>query len=185
MARIIFALLSGLAVGLAFGLSAGSSMLGSTDSQEKAKEKALYRGQPASFWIGQLGDRDPSFRREAMWALAHLAPGDESSVRALADMLKHKNEGVRSGAAVNLGRMGPAAFSCWSTSSHAPISSSSRISTRPRFSGWRYSTSSRTTPIVRQATCCATNGYSHRRLHRRNVSFAHSLPYLSMAALFF
>src|SRR5207248_2347467 len=39
-------------------------------------------------------------------------------------------------------------------------------------------------PFAASRIRCATNGYSHRRLHRRNVSFAQSLPYLSMAAEF-
>ena len=73
--------------------------------------ETLYRGEPASFWIWQLKDRDPSLRQQAMWALAHLGPGQECAVHALAGMLKDKNEGVRSGAALNLGRMGAAAAS--------------------------------------------------------------------------
>src|SRR5947209_20270287 len=95
VARIMLPLLSGLAVGLALGLTAGSSsMLASTDSLEKTEEKPLYQGRPASFWIRQLDDRDPSFRRQAMWALAHLGPGPEGAVGALAEMLTDKNEGV-------------------------------------------------------------------------------------------
>jgi hypothetical protein len=82
VARIMLPLMSGLAVGLALGLSAGSSsMLASTESVGKMKEEPLYQGRPAGFWIGQLEDRDPSFRRQAMWAVAHLGPGQESAAR--------------------------------------------------------------------------------------------------------
>src|SRR5947209_16805347 len=86
--RIMLPLLSGLAVGLALGLSAGSSsMLAFSDSLEDTKRQALYQGRPVSFWIRQLGDVDPSFRRQAMWALAHIGPGQEGAVGALAEML--------------------------------------------------------------------------------------------------
>src|SRR6185369_14807689 len=40
-------------------------------------------------------------------------------------------------------------------------------------------------PFAASRIRCAAKGYSHRRLHRRNVSFAQSLPYLSIAAEFF
>jgi HEAT repeat protein len=109
MPRIILSLLSGLAVGLAFGLSANSSCQpGLPLSGEKAE--VLYRGQPASYWLRQLQDRDPALRQQAMWALARLGPEPEH-VRAVAELLADKNEGVRHGAALNLLRMGPAAAS--------------------------------------------------------------------------
>src|SRR5262245_41277459 len=105
VARIMLPLLSGLAVGLALGLSAGSSsMLASPDGVERTKPEPLYHGRPAGFWIKQLEDRDPSFRRQAMWALAHLDPGHAEAVRAVAEMLQDKNEGVRAAAALYLAR---------------------------------------------------------------------------------
>src|SRR5689334_2077646 len=95
MVKIALPLLSGLAIGLAFGLTAGSlSMRESTDSPEKKKKETLYQGQATTYWIGQLNDRDPSFRKEAMWALAQLGPENEDAVRALEEMLKHPSEGV-------------------------------------------------------------------------------------------
>jgi HEAT repeat protein len=112
MTRIILALLCGLAVGLALGMSAGSSLMpGSTQCLEGAKEEATYMGQPTSFWIRQLYDRDPASRQTAMWALAQLGPREEGALRALTEMLKDRSEGVRLGAALNLGRMGPEAGS--------------------------------------------------------------------------
>jgi HEAT repeat protein len=111
MPRIILSLLSGLAIGLAFGLSANSSCRpGIPRSGEQAEEEALYRGQPASYWLRQLQDRDPALRQQAMWALARLG-GEPEHVRAVAELLADKNQGVRHGAALNLGRMGPAAAS--------------------------------------------------------------------------
>lgn len=112
MPRIILAVLSGVVIGLAFGLSAGSwSVLASPLSGEEAKEESLYGGQPTSFWIKQLQDRDASMRQQAMRALAELGPRQKGAVQALAEMLKDRNEGVRFGAALNLGRMGPEAAS--------------------------------------------------------------------------
>jgi HEAT repeat protein len=111
MSRSILSLLSGLAVGLAFGLSANSSCRPEFPvAREKAEEEALYRGQPAGYWLQQLQDRDPAMRQQAMWALSRLGPEAEH-VHAVAEMLEDKNEGVRSGAALNLGRMGSAAAS--------------------------------------------------------------------------
>jgi HEAT repeat protein len=75
---------------------------------EKPKDEILYQGQPASYWIAQLKDRDPWFRRQAMWALVQLGP-EKGSSQALAELLKDKDEGIRSAAALNLGRMGATA----------------------------------------------------------------------------
>jgi HEAT repeat protein len=109
MSRIMLSLLSGLAVGLAFGLSASSSCQPGFPLPAE-KEEALYRGQPAGYWLQQLRDRDPAQRQQAMWALARLG-GEPEHVRAVAELLADKSEGVRHGAALNLGRMGPAATS--------------------------------------------------------------------------
>jgi HEAT repeat protein len=109
MSRIILSLLSGLTVGLALGLSASSSCQPGFPLPAE-KEEALYRGQPARYWLQQLRDRDPASRQQAMWALARLGPEPEH-VRAVTEMLTDNNQGVRHGAALNLGRMGPAAAS--------------------------------------------------------------------------
>jgi hypothetical protein len=109
MSRIMLSLLSGLAVGLAFGLAASSSCQQGFPLPV-AKEEDLYRGQPGGYWLQQLRDRDPALRQQAMWALARLG-GEPEHVRAVAELLEDKEQGVRFGAALNLGRMGPAAAS--------------------------------------------------------------------------
>jgi HEAT repeat protein len=109
MSRITLSLLSGLAVGLAFGLAASSSCQPGFPLPAE-KEEALYRGQPAGYWLQQLRDRDPAQRQQAMWALARLG-GEPEHVRAVAELLEDQEQGVRFGAALNLGRMGPAATS--------------------------------------------------------------------------
>jgi HEAT repeat protein len=100
-------LLSGLAVGLAFGLSASSSCRSGFPLPAE-KGEALYRGQPANYWLQQLQDRDPALRQQAMWAMVRLG-GEPEHVRAVAELLADKHQGVRREAALNLGRMGPAA----------------------------------------------------------------------------
>src|SRR5579871_590789 len=64
MSRIMLSLLSGLAVGLASGLSANSSCQPGFPLPT-AKEEALYRGQPAGYWLQQLRDRDSAQRQQA------------------------------------------------------------------------------------------------------------------------
>ena len=59
---------------------------------------------PESVWQAHHGE-------EPVWALAHLGPGQKGAVRALVGMLEDKDEGVRFGAALNLGRMGSGAAS--------------------------------------------------------------------------
>jgi hypothetical protein len=112
MTKTILALFSGLVIGLTSGLLAGSSFLLEPPlSCEEGNEEHLFRGQPTSFWIKQLHDRDPSVRQQAMWALAHLGPRQEGTVHALVEMLEDRSEEDRFGAALNLGRMGPGADS--------------------------------------------------------------------------
>jgi HEAT repeat protein len=109
MSRIMLLLLSGLAVGLAFGLSASSSCQPEFPLPA-AREEALYRAQPAGYWLQQLRDRDPASRQQAMWALARLG-GKPEHVRAVVELLEDQEQGIRFGAALNLGRMGAAAAS--------------------------------------------------------------------------
>ena len=81
MSRSILSLISGLAVGLAFGLSANSSCQPAFPLPgEKAEEEALYRGQPAGYWLQQLQDRDPALRQQAMWRSHVSAPSRNTSV---------------------------------------------------------------------------------------------------------
>ena len=111
MPRTILSLLSGLAVGLALGLSTSSSRRpGLRLSGEKAEEETLYRGQPASYWLRRAAGSEIRACGSSHVALARLGPEPEHA-RAVAVMLEDKNQGVRSGAALNLGRMGPAAAS--------------------------------------------------------------------------
>jgi hypothetical protein len=80
--------LSGLAIGLAFGLSADSLFIWrSSDSRQKVGQEATYRGQPASFWIKQLTDRDSSVWKEAMWALATCREPPTLTVVSRSDLL--------------------------------------------------------------------------------------------------
>jgi HEAT repeat protein len=112
MARLILCLLSSFIVGLVLGLWAGSSAsLASKPSADGAGEESLYQGQPTSFWIGQLQDRAPAFRQQAIQTLELIGPKEEAVLPALAGMLKDRNTGVRLGAAVALRRIGPAAGS--------------------------------------------------------------------------
>jgi hypothetical protein len=67
MPKIIVSLLSGLAVGLAFGLSANTFCRPAFPLPgERTEEEALYRGQPGSYWLRQLQDRDPALQQQAV-----------------------------------------------------------------------------------------------------------------------
>ncbi len=54
---------------------------------ETATRGALFRGQPAAFWLKQLKDRDPEYRQVAIRALGELGQADQSLIRDLIDVL--------------------------------------------------------------------------------------------------
>ncbi len=67
----------------------------------------LYRGKPASFWLGQFKDSDPKFRAEAVTALGSIAPKDKRLIPVLVEALAEKDYGVASQAVAALGSLGP------------------------------------------------------------------------------
>jgi hypothetical protein len=106
------ALLCGVVLGLVLAARVVSSIwFSSTEPLTEVKEEAVYQGQPTSLWIGQLQDKSPAFRRQAVQALEHIGPKEERVVLALAKMLKDCSVGVRIGTALALGRFGSEAKS--------------------------------------------------------------------------
>jgi RNA polymerase sigma factor (sigma-70 family) len=72
------------------------------DSQE-----LLYQDKPASYWLKQLKDRDPTFRQKAIEAVGGLAEVDRSLIPVLIDCLK--DPWISDQAARRLGNIGPPA----------------------------------------------------------------------------
>lgn len=66
-----------------------------TPLKEIALEFTVYKGKPFSFWVKQLEDRDSSFRREAVNAMAEIAAADRRFAPNVITLLKHKDQGVR------------------------------------------------------------------------------------------
>jgi RNA polymerase sigma factor (sigma-70 family) len=81
-----------------------------TALEEKLKEgdraEILFHGKSAAYWINQLKDRDPAFRKEAVQALAGIAKVDRSVVPVLASVLKDDDEDVIGSAAEGLAGIG-------------------------------------------------------------------------------
>jgi hypothetical protein len=80
--------LAGLVIGLALGLSAGFLPPAESTRTEDKAEQPLCGGQPTSFWIWQLKDRDPTLRQQAMRALVQLGPKQPGAIQALTEMLQ-------------------------------------------------------------------------------------------------
>ena len=107
MGKIILPLLCGGVIGLVAGVCAGPALTLRFDAD--LKQEALYRGQPTSFWIGQLQDHDQIFRVDAVQALEAIGPKDQNVVPALAGMLKDEDRTVRMSVVLALCRFGPEA----------------------------------------------------------------------------
>jgi hypothetical protein len=68
-----------------------------------------YQSRPASVWLAELGDGDPTRRYHAAHALGVMGPSVPGAVPALTQALKDKNPLVRFEAVQALGKYGPAA----------------------------------------------------------------------------
>jgi HEAT repeat protein len=66
----------------------------------------LYRGRPISYWIEQLSDGDPSYRKEAVTVLGVISQDGRSANEPLLRALRDKDETVRLAAADSLGQAG-------------------------------------------------------------------------------
>jgi RNA polymerase sigma factor (sigma-70 family) len=75
-----------------------------------ARQVVLYRGRPASFWIEQLKDGDPSYRAEAVKVLGIVSRNDRAAIAPLLASLKDQEEDVRLAATRSLGQAGAAAI---------------------------------------------------------------------------
>jgi HEAT repeat protein len=67
---------------------------------------ALYEGQSAQYWIGQLKSDDPVYRVYAVYALRMIGGNDEAVVPALLEAATDRNADVRLTAIAALGKIG-------------------------------------------------------------------------------
>jgi RNA polymerase sigma factor (sigma-70 family) len=74
---------------------------------EARREKPLYEGKPAAFWIEQLKDRAPKYRVAALKALGGIAEVDRTLVPVIAEALKDRDIDVGRAAADALAPLGP------------------------------------------------------------------------------
>jgi len=77
----------------------------------KKDQGPLYRGKPASYWMGQFKDADPKLRVEALVALGNIAQKNKKLIPVLVDSLKDKDDKVGIVALKALGSLGPDAKS--------------------------------------------------------------------------
>jgi RNA polymerase sigma factor (sigma-70 family) len=71
----------------------------------------LYRGKPISYWVEQLSDGDPSYRKEAVGVLGVISQDDRTVIEPLLATLRDKDETVRLAAVSGLGQAGAPAVS--------------------------------------------------------------------------
>jgi hypothetical protein len=84
---------------------------GSVLPKQAVQEQApTYRGNPAAFWLGQLNDTDPKFRKEAVLALGDLSQKNEELIPVLVTALRDKDWGVGKEASKALAYLGPKVF---------------------------------------------------------------------------
>ena len=62
---------------------------------EPATDGPLYKGRPASSWIKQLQDKEPSFRLEAVNALGEIGPEAKSALPALVNLYQDPKQTAR------------------------------------------------------------------------------------------
>ena len=74
---------------------------------DKKDQGLLFRGKPASYWMGQFNDADPGFRIEAVEALGFFAKKNKEIVPLLAAYLKDEDYSVSRQASMTLGYLGP------------------------------------------------------------------------------
>jgi hypothetical protein len=67
--------------------------------KSQAKQEAVYKSKPATFWLTQLKDKDVAFRLEAINALKEIGPESDDVVLALLAVLKDKDRKVQEAAA--------------------------------------------------------------------------------------
>lgn len=72
----------------------------------KGDDEVYYQGKPASFWLKQLKDTDPSFRQNAAKALGYIGLKDQTLIPVLVECLKDADSEVRCQAIDSFG--GPA-----------------------------------------------------------------------------
>src|SRR5437868_10268363 len=75
----------------------------------RGKQPLLSHGQPVSYWLDALQDRDPAKRKKAVTALGHVGAADPAAIPAVAGALKDRDARVRGAAALALLNIGPPA----------------------------------------------------------------------------
>jgi HEAT repeat protein len=75
----------------------------------REKQPLLSHGQPVSYWVEALHDRDPVKRKHAVTALGHVGTADPDAIPAVTVALKDSDARVRAEAALALLNIGPAA----------------------------------------------------------------------------
>jgi HEAT repeat protein len=75
----------------------------------QGKQPLLSHGQPVSYWLDALQDRDPTKRKKAVTALGHVGAADAAAIPAVTAALKDPDARVRAEAALALLSMGPRA----------------------------------------------------------------------------
>jgi HEAT repeat protein len=74
--------------------------------KEGQREEVLFRGKPAAYWVKALKDHDPSYRAEAVHALAGIGKVDRAILPALAGALEDHDDDVIGVAAQELAGVG-------------------------------------------------------------------------------